>query len=58
MEKAGVKESVNIELLSITSLEHKEEEPVEHQVAQLAEAIQQLPQRIIDLELQIVPSTL
>jgi hypothetical protein len=39
-------------------LEKKEEDPVEHQVAQLAEAIQQLQQRITDLELQIVPSTL
>jgi phage shock protein A len=33
------------------------EEPVEQQVAQLAEAIQQLQQRITDLELRTVPST-
>jgi uncharacterized protein YaaN involved in tellurite resistance len=39
-------------------LEQKEEELVEHQVAQLAKTIQQLQQRITDLELRIVPSTL
>jgi septation ring formation regulator EzrA len=39
-------------------LEKKEEDPVEHQVAKLAEAIQQLQQRITDLELQSVPNTL
>jgi hypothetical protein len=41
----------------VTDLEQKEEYPVEHQVAQLVEAIQQLQQRIADLELQKVPST-
>jgi hypothetical protein len=40
----------------MTGLEKKEEDPVEHQVAQLVEAIQQLQQRIADLELQTVPS--
>jgi hypothetical protein len=39
-------------------LEQMEEEPVENQVGRLAEAIQQLQQRIIELELQTVPSTL
>jgi uncharacterized protein YaaN involved in tellurite resistance len=38
-------------------LDPKAEEPVEQQVAQLVEAIQQLQQRITDLELQTVPST-
>jgi hypothetical protein len=38
-------------------LEKKEEDPVEHQVAKLVEAIQQLQQRITDLELQSVPNT-
>jgi predicted nucleic acid-binding Zn-ribbon protein len=41
----------------VIGLEKKEEEPVEHQVAHLVEAIQQLQQRIADLELQTVPST-
>ena len=39
-------------------LEKKEEDPVDYQVVQLAEAIQQLQQRIADLELQTIPSTL
>jgi hypothetical protein len=39
-------------------LEQLAEDPVEHQVARLVEAIQQLQQRITDLELQTVPSTL
>jgi chromosome segregation ATPase len=58
MEQVGVKEAVNRALRSVMGLEKKEEDPVEHQVAQLAEAIQQLQQRIADLELQTVPSTL
>jgi hypothetical protein len=57
VEQVGVKEAVNRALRSVTGLEKKEEDPVEHQVAQLAEAIQQLQQRIADLELQAVPST-
>jgi hypothetical protein len=42
----------------MTGLEQKEEEPVEHQLAQLTKTIQQLQQRIIDLELRTVPNTL
>jgi uncharacterized protein involved in exopolysaccharide biosynthesis len=38
-------------------LEPKEEDRVEHQVVQLVEAIQQLQQRITDLELRAVPTT-
>jgi VIT1/CCC1 family predicted Fe2+/Mn2+ transporter len=57
-EQVGVKEAVSRALHSVTGLEKKEEDPVEHQVAKLAEAIQQLQQRIADLELQTVPSTL
>jgi uncharacterized protein YaaN involved in tellurite resistance len=41
----------------MSSLDKKEEEPVEKQVAQLAEAIQQLQQRITNLELRTVPCT-
>jgi hypothetical protein len=40
----------------VTGLEQKEEDPVEHQVAKLTEAIQQLQKRITDLELQSVPN--
>jgi hypothetical protein len=42
VEQLRVKEAVNIALLSVTGLDKKAEEPVEHQVAQLVEAIQQL----------------
>jgi hypothetical protein len=41
-EQLGVKEAFSRALRSVTVLEKKMEEPVEHQVAQLAEAIQQL----------------
>jgi hypothetical protein len=56
-EQLEVKEAVNRALRSVMGLEKKEEEPVEHQVAQLVEAIQQLQQRITDLELCTVPNT-
>jgi len=57
VEQVGVKEVVSREIPSVTSLEKKEEHPVEHQLAQPVEAIQQLQQRIADLDLQTVPST-
>jgi hypothetical protein len=57
-KQVGVKEAVNMTHFSVTGLEHKEEDPVEHQVAQLAESIQNLQQRITDIELQTIPSTL
>jgi uncharacterized protein YaaN involved in tellurite resistance len=40
------------------SLEQKAEEPLDYQVMKLAEVIQQLQQRVMDLELHIIPSTL
>jgi uncharacterized protein YaaN involved in tellurite resistance len=52
-----VKEAVNIALCSMTGLEPQAEDRVEHQVEKLEEAIQQLQQRITDLELCTVPST-
>jgi hypothetical protein len=52
-----VKEAVNRALFSVTGLEPQAEDQVEHQVEQLAEAIQQLQQRITDLELCTVPNT-
>jgi hypothetical protein len=57
VEQVGVKEAISRSLLYVMGLEQKEEYPVEHQVARLVEAIQQLQQRISDLEIQIVPST-
>jgi hypothetical protein len=56
-EQVKVKEAVNKALRSVTGLEQMEEDPVENQVVKLAEAIQQLQQRIAELELQTVPST-
>jgi hypothetical protein len=48
---------VNRELCSVTVVEVKTEERVPQQVAQLEEVIQQLQQRIADLELHTVPET-
>ena len=57
-EQLEVQEAVDRELHSMIVLEPKVEDQVVHQVYQLAEAIQQLQQRIIDLELRIVLDTL
>jgi hypothetical protein len=46
VEQVGVKEVVNRALHSVTGLEKKEEDPVEHQVVKIVESIQQLQQRI------------
>jgi hypothetical protein len=42
MDQVRVKEVVSRALLSMASLEKNEEDPVEHQVAKLAEAIQRI----------------
>jgi predicted nucleic acid-binding Zn-ribbon protein len=57
VEQLEVKEVVNIALRSMKVLEIKAEDRVTHQVNQIIEAIQQLQQRIVDLELCIVPET-
>jgi hypothetical protein len=41
----------------VTGLEQKAEEPIERQVMKLAEVIQQLQQRVVELELQTIPQT-
>jgi hypothetical protein len=51
VEKLRVKEAVSSALHSVTILEKKAEEPIEHKLTHLAEAIQQLQQRITELEL-------
>jgi chromosome segregation ATPase len=56
-KQIGIEEAVNRAFLSVTGLEQKAEEPLDHQVMKLAEVIQQLQQRVMDLELQIIPST-
>jgi hypothetical protein len=52
-----IEEAVNRAFLSVTNLEKKVEEPIEHQVMKLAEFIQQLQQRVMELELQTIPQT-
>jgi hypothetical protein len=56
-EQLEVKEMVNRALRSVTVIEVKAEDQVMKQVAQLEEVIQQLQQRIADLELCTVPET-
>jgi hypothetical protein len=41
----------------MTDLEQMEEDPLESQVGKLAKAIQQLQQRVTELELQVVPNS-
>jgi vacuolar-type H+-ATPase subunit D/Vma8 len=41
----------------VTNLEQKVEEPIEHQVTKLVEVIQQLQQRVVELELKTIPQT-
>ena len=53
-----MKEVVSKSLRSVTNLETKAEDQVTHQVYHLIEAIQQLQQRITDLELITMPNTL
>jgi hypothetical protein len=52
-----MEEAVNRAFHSVTSLEQKREEPFERQVMKLVEVIQQLQQRVMELELQTIPST-
>jgi hypothetical protein len=56
-EKLEVQERVHKELHSVTIIEVKIEEHVPQQVAQLEEVIQQLQQRIKDMEFHTVPET-
>jgi hypothetical protein len=56
-KKIGIEEAVNRAFRSVTGLEQKAEEPIECQVMKLDEVIQQLQQRVVELELQAIPST-
>jgi hypothetical protein len=56
-KQIGIEEAVNKALLSVISLEKKAEELIEHQVMKLVEVIQQLQQRVVELELQTIPQT-
>jgi hypothetical protein len=57
VKQIGIEEAVNRAFLSVTGLEQKAEEPIECQVMKLAEVIQQLQQRVMELELQTIPQT-
>jgi hypothetical protein len=56
-EHLKVKEEVNRALRSVTGLELQAKDRVTHQVEHLAEAVQQLQQRITYLELCTIPDT-
>jgi hypothetical protein len=53
-----IKEVVNRAFFFVTGLEKKAEEPLECQVMKLAEVIQKIQQRVVELELQTIPGTL
>jgi hypothetical protein len=57
MKQIEIEEAVNKAFFSMNGLEQKAEEPIEHQVMKLVEVIQQLQQRLVELELQAIPST-
>jgi hypothetical protein len=57
VEQIGVREVVTRALHSVPGLEQMEEETTESQVGKLIEAIQQLQERVAELELQAVSST-
>jgi hypothetical protein len=52
-----IEEAVNRAFHSMTGLEQKAKETIEHQVMKLAKVIQQPQQRVVDLELQKIPQT-
>ena len=56
-KKILIEEEVKRSFRSMTSLKHKAKEPIECQVMKLVEVIQQLQQRVVELELQAIPST-
>jgi hypothetical protein len=57
-EQIGIREAMNRALHSVSGLAQMEEETTEIQVGKLVEAIQQLQARVVELELQVVPSVI
>jgi hypothetical protein len=51
VKQIGIEEEVNKAFLSMIGLEQKTEEPIERQVMKLSEVIQQLQQRVMELNL-------
>jgi hypothetical protein len=58
VEEIGVRQAVARALCSVPGLTQMEEETMESQVGKLAEVIQQLRARVVEMELQAVPNTL
>jgi predicted nuclease with TOPRIM domain len=56
-KQVRIEEAFNRAFHSVTRLEKKVEEPIEHQVMKLVEVIQQLQKRVMELELQTIPQT-
>jgi hypothetical protein len=56
-EHIAIKEEVTRALLSMPGLAQEEPDSTEMQVGKLSEAIQQLQERVMELEIQTVPST-
>ena len=57
VKKVRIEEAINRAFRSVTGLEQNVKEPLYRQVIKLVEVIQQIQQRVVDLELQIIPST-
>jgi hypothetical protein len=53
-KQIGIEEVVNIAFRSVIGLEQKAKEPSDRQVMKLVEVIQQLQQRVVELELQAI----
>jgi hypothetical protein len=53
-----IKEAVTKAICSVSGLKQEEEDSTEIQVGKLTEAIQQLQERVMELEIQVVSSTL
>ena len=57
VKQIGIEEAVKRAFHSMNGLDHKAEEPIEHQAMKHVEFIQQLQQRVLELELQAISST-
>jgi hypothetical protein len=57
MKQIGIEEVINRASISVTSLQKKVEDPIKCQVMTFVEVIQELQQRVVDLELHAIPQT-
>jgi hypothetical protein len=56
-KQIGIEEAIHRAFFSVIVLEQKVEDPIECQVMKLTKVIQQLQQRVMDLELRTIPQT-